>query len=115
MAIGYLFGFLVFYIKKEPEKLFFKNTNILYTLSDDQKIPIEIGTVRETFFVSCFKNIYYSNIGDFIADGIIYEVGGKNKKFEQIKNIEKSYLAIDVDTTTNKFKVPLWMFGLVDV
>jgi len=98
---------------KKPEKIFFKNTNILYTLSSDQKIAIDIGTVRETFFVNCFKDIYYSDIGDFKVADTIFEIGGKNKKFEQIKGIEKSFLAIDIDTTTNKYKVPLWMFGLV--
>ena len=96
---------------KKPEKLYFQNTNILYTLSYDQKIDTNIGTLRETFFVNTFKEIYYSDIGDFVSDGIIYEVGGKNKNFTQIKDIEKSYLVIDVDTTTHKHKIPLWLFG----
>ena len=98
---------------KKPEKLYFQNTNILHTLATDQKIEIDIGTVRETFFVNCFENIFYSDIGDFVSDGIIYEVGGKGKNFTQVKDIEKSYLAIDVDTTTHKHKIPLWMFGFM--
>lgn len=99
---------------KKPQKLYFKNTNILYALSTDQKIATDIGTVRETFFASCFKEIYYSDIGDFKVDDTIYEVGGKNKDFTQIKGVKESYLAIDIDTTTHKHKVPLWMFGMVD-
>ena len=98
---------------RKPEKLYFKNTNILYTLCCDQKIEVDIGTVRETFFVNSFKEIYYSDIGDFIVDDIIFEIGGKNKNFSQIKDIEKSYLAIDVDTTTHKNKIPLWLFGFL--
>jgi predicted AAA+ superfamily ATPase len=98
---------------KKPQKLYFQNTNILYTLASDQKIAIDIGTIRETFFVNCFKDIYYSDIGDFMADGVIYEVGGKGKNFIQVKDIEKSYLAIDADTTTHKHKIPLWMFGFL--
>jgi len=98
---------------KKPEKLYFQNTNILHTLASDQKISIDIGTIRETFFVNSFKEIYYSDIGDFVVDGLIFEIGGKGKSFGQIKGIDKSYLAIDVDTTTHKYKVPLWMFGFL--
>jgi len=98
---------------KKPAKLFFRNTNILYVLSDDLQIPVEIGTVRETYFVSCFNNIYYSDIGDFKVKNTIYEVGGKNKKFTQIKDIENSYLALDIDSSANKHKIPLWLFGFL--
>lgn len=98
---------------KKPEKIYFKNTNILQTISNDLKIAIDIGTIRETYFVSCFKEIYYSDIGDFKVDEYIFEVGGKNKNFTQIKNIENSFLALDIDTSTNKSKVPLWVFGFL--
>lgn len=100
---------------KKPEKLYFQNTNILHTLANDQKIGIDIGTVRETFFINSFKNIYYSDIGDFVVDGIIFEVGGKGKNFTQIKDLSNSYLVIDVDTTTHKHKIPLWMIGFVQI
>ncbi|MCK5788341.1 MAG: hypothetical protein KAH32_05055 [Chlamydiia bacterium] len=43
----------------------------------------------------------------------IFEVGGKNKDFSQIKDVEKSFLALDIDFTTNDRKIPLWMFGLL--
>ncbi len=64
---------------------------LLYTFADEFGVEVDIGTVRETFFVSCFESIYYSDVGDFIADGIIYEVGGKNKKFKQIKDVKDSF------------------------
>jgi len=98
---------------KKPEKIFFRNTNILYTLCNDQKLTTDIGTIRETFFVNSFEDIFYSDIGDFRVGNTIYEVGGKNKKFSQIKGVKNSYLAIDIDTTINKNKIPLWMFGLI--
>lgn len=98
---------------KKPSKIYFKNTNILYTLSHDLKISVEIGTVRETFFVNSFSNIFYSNIGDFRVGEYIVEIGGKNKNFNQIKDIEKSFLVIDADSTTNKRKIPLWLFGMM--
>ena len=98
---------------KKPAKIFFKNTNILYALGADLKIPVEIGTVRETYFASCFKDIYYSDIGDFKVDKYIFEVGGKGKDFKQIKNIEDSFLAVDTDSTFNNKKIPLWLFSFI--
>ena len=100
-------------ISKKPEKLLFGNTNLLYTFADEFGVEVDIGTVRETFFASCFDTIYYSDIGDFSVDGYIFEIGGKNKKFTQIKDTNKSYLVIDTDYTMEKNKIPLWLFGLL--
>ena len=98
---------------RKPEKLFFSNTNLLYAVSNDVGIPTEIGTVRETYFVNSFKNTYYSDIGDFVVNDCIFEVGGKNKDFSQIKDIPHSYLALDVDASVNKRKIPLWLFSFI--
>lgn len=100
-------------ISKKPDKLLFANTNLLYTFADEFGVEVDIGTVRETFFVSCFETIYYSDIGDFVADGIIYEIGGKNKSFSQVRDIPNSYVVIDTDYSMEKNKIPLWMFGFL--
>ena len=91
----------------------FGNTNLLYTYANEFGIEVNIGTIRETFFASCFDTIYYSDIGDFKVDENIYEVGGKNKDFKQIKDIQNSYLVIDTDYTMEKNKIPLWLFGFL--
>jgi len=101
-------------LSKKPQKLLFSNTNILYSYSDKFNIEADIGTIRETFFTSCFDNIFYSDIGDFKVDDFIFEVGGKNKKFTQIKDIENSFLVVDIDFTTTDKKIPLWLFSFVD-
>jgi len=101
-------------VSKKPEKLLFSNPNILYTYADDFGIEVDIGTVRETFFVSSFKTIYYSDIGDFRVDKYIFEVGGENKSFKQIKDVENSFLVIDTDYTMEERKIPLWLFGLME-
>lgn len=97
----------------KPEKLYLNNTNIFYTFSIESKI----GTIRETFFVSQLKHLYnieVSNKGDFIIDNkYTFEVGGENKSFHQIKDIENSYLIIDTDRTENNAKIPLWLFGFL--
>lgn len=54
------------------------------------------------------------NQGDLIVDGRwLFKVGGKNKGFKQIKDIEDSYVVSDdIDVGHNK-KIPLWIFGLL--
>jgi len=101
-------------ISKKPEKLLFSNTNILYSYAHEFDKEVEIGTVRETFFVNCFENIFYSDVGDFKVGDYIFEVGGKNKSFKQIKDVENSYVVADIDYTVNDKKIPLWLFGFLD-
>lgn len=97
----------------KPEKLYLNNTNIFYTFSSESKI----GTIRETFFVSMLKhlhNIEISAKGDFLIDSkYTFEIGGVNKSFEQIKDLENSYLVIDTDSSQNPKKIPLWLFGFL--
>ncbi|MFK5975166.1 MAG: AAA family ATPase [Sulfurovum sp.] len=97
----------------KPEKLYLNNTNIFYSFVSESKI----GTIRETFFVSMLKHIHTIEIadkGDFLIDNkYSFEVGGENKKFNQIKDIENSYLVIDTDSTQNPNKIPLWLFGFL--
>lgn len=101
-------------ISKKPDKLLFGNTNILYTYANEFGVEVDIGTVRETFFANCFDTIYYSDIGDFKVKDYIFEIGGKNKNFKQIKDIKNSFLVIDTDYSMEKNKIPLWLFGLMD-
>ena len=100
-------------ISKKPQKLLFANTNILYAYADKTDMALDVGVVRETFFVNCFNKIYYSDIGDFVVDDNIFEVGGKNKTFKQIQDINNSFLAVDIDFTSNDKKIPLWLFGFL--
>lgn len=97
----------------KPEKLYLENTNLLYAMSNHA----EIGTVRETFFVNQLKEsheISYTDKGDFKINGTyIFEVGGRNKTFKQIKDIPNSFLAIDDCESGYGNKIPLWMFGLM--
>jgi hypothetical protein len=99
---------------RKPQKLLFANTNILFSYAKKYEIELDTGTLRETFFVNCFENIFYSDIGDFKVDDYIFEVGGKGKDFSQIKNAPLSFLALDIDFTTNDKKIPLWLFGFLN-
>lgn len=100
-------------LSKKPQKLLFANTNILYSYSHKFNIEVDMGTARETFFTSCFDAIFYSDIGDFKVGDSIFEVGGKNKTFRQIKDIKNSFLVIDTDFSATAKKIPLWLFGFL--
>ncbi len=97
----------------KPEKLFFNNTNLFYCFGQEP----DIGTIRETFFVSQLKQsekVECSAKGDFVVNGKqIFEIGGEGKSFNQIKDIDNSYLIIDTDSTENEKKIPLWLFGFL--
>ena len=97
----------------KPEKLYLNNTNMFYAFLSEGNI----GTIRETFFVSQLKEehrIETTTKGDFIINNkYTFEIGGNNKSFKQIKDINDSYLVIDTDSTENPKKIPLWLFGFL--
>jgi hypothetical protein len=46
-----------------------------------------------------------------VIDAYTIEIGGTNKKFSQIKDIEKSYVVKgDIETGYGN-NIPLWLFG----
>lgn len=44
---------------------------------------------------------------------MIFEIGGKNKNYDQIKDIPNSYLVVDDTEIGYSHRIPLWMFGLL--
>ena len=101
-------------ISKKPAKLYFGNPNLLYIFSNEFGVDVDIGLIRETFFINIFREIFYSDIGDFRVGDYIFEIGGKAKSFKQIKDIKGSYLVVDTDYEVNKNRIPLWIFGLLE-
>ncbi|MEA3522210.1 MAG: AAA family ATPase [Campylobacterota bacterium] len=98
---------------QKPAKIYLHNTNLLFAYCTKS----EIGTTRETFFANQVSAKYPLNIskqGDFIVDGrFTVEVGGKNKSFDQIKDIEMSFVAADGIELGSGNKIPLWLFGFL--
>ncbi len=104
----------------KAEKIYLANTNLMYT-----KEP-NIGNLRETFFINQLDNyyknkqilnddgIYASKIGDFYCEEkYTFEVGGKNKGFEQIKDLANSFVVSDNIEIGFGNKIPLWIFGFL--
>ena len=98
---------------QKPDKLYLSNTNLFPALCNNS----DIGTIRETFFASVISyrySIYYVNKGDFLVDEkYTFEIGGKNKGFEQIKDIPNSFVVSDGIELGFKNRIPLWLFGFL--
>lgn len=96
-----------------PDKIYINNPTMMYALSP----KVDIGTLRETFFynqLSQSHEVRYPKAGDFLVDRKhLFEVGGKGKNFDQIKDIPDSYLAVDNTEVGHGNRIPLWMFGLL--
>ena len=97
----------------KPAKLYLDNPNLTYTFC----LHPDIGVVREQFFVNMLKvtnKINYSKQGDFLVDEkYIFEIGGKNKSFNQIKDLPNSYVVSDDIEVGFGNKIPLWLFGFL--
>jgi len=96
---------------EKPEKIYLDNTNLLFTSKAN------IGTVRETFFMNQLSKehtLIAPKSGDFLLDErLTFEVGGKNKSFKQIKDMNHSYVASDEIERGFGNRVPLWLFGFL--
>jgi len=96
---------------EKPEKIYLDNTNLL-NIAD-----ANIGTVRETFFLNITSKeheVTYPKKGDFLIDNqYLFEIGGKNKSFNQIKDIENSFVVADDIEVGAGNKIPLWLFGFL--
>lgn len=97
-----------------PDKIYCNNPNIMAALVEHPNK----GCVRETFFINQLRvaghEVSYPPAGDFLVDGKwLFEVGGKNKTFDQIANIKDSFLAVDNTEVGWGNRIPLWMFGLL--
>ena len=97
----------------KPEKVYLENTNLMHALTGN----VDRGNDRETFFANQLKEghqLAFSGKGDFLIDGrYIIEVGGKNKTFDQIKDLPDSFIASDDIEFGHGHRIPLWLFGFL--
>jgi predicted AAA+ superfamily ATPase len=97
----------------KPDKIYLNNTNLIASYCNNS----EIGTIRETFFANQLNNSHKINIpkkGDFLVDDTYtFEIGGKNKSFKQIKDLDNSFVISDEIEIGSGNKIPLWLFGFL--
>jgi len=108
----------------KPAKIYLANTNLAFAYCSSP----EIGTIREIFFVNQMQNylllsknrsflddqLLATKKGDFLVKNrYTFEIGGKNKSFEQIADIPNSFVVADDIEVGVGNKVPLWLFGFL--
>ena len=97
----------------KPDKIYLNNTNLHSAYCNDHNI----GTARELFFASMLRvhhSIEIPKKGDFLVDEkFLFEIGGKNKSFKQIKDMSNSYVVSDDIEVGSGNKIPLWLFGFL--
>lgn len=100
----------------KPEKVYLNNPNLIYVLNVDDA-SVNIGNVRETFFFNQLNVRHDVNLpktGDFLINKeYTFEVGGKGKSFNQIRDLKNSFIAADDIEIGIGNKIPLWLFGLI--
>lgn len=99
---------------QKPMKVFLENTNLMYLLAKENT---NTGNLRETFFanqVSYQNSINFIEQTDFLVnEKFKFEIGGKNKMNEQIKDLEDSFLVLDNIEIGRERTIPLWLFGFL--
>ncbi len=100
-------------IFSKPAKLYLNNPNLNNCYCQES----EIGTIREEFFLDMLSidhTFSYPKQGDFLVNNrYLFEIGGKNKGFKQIKNMNNSFVVADDIEIGFGNKIPLWLFGFL--
>lgn len=95
------------------EKVYLNNTNLMYLLASEN---IEIGNVRETFFLSATnmtERVFASTISDFQIGEYTFEVGGKKKGKKQLAEAKYGIVVRDDIEYASPAVIPLFAFGLL--
>ena len=98
----------------KPEKVYLHHPNLSYAIAPQN---VDIGNLRETFILNQLQyahKVEASSAGDFLVnDKYTLEVGGSNKGFKQIANLENSFVVADNIEYGSGNKIPLWLFGFM--
>jgi len=104
---------------RSPEKIFLDNPTLLHALCDALGQEADPGTVRELVFVCLLDDAGYrvfgrKKRGDFTVEKTVFEIGGRNKKNRQIRNMDQpSFLVKDGVLAGGKRTIPLHLFGFL--
>lgn len=102
---------------RRPEKIFLDNTNLHYAINGQIDANIDIGSIRELFFIQAVthsnRGVFHSKQGDYLVDGVTFEIGGRNKTTKQIRDVDSSFV-VKADVLTSRLReIPLLMFGFL--
>ena len=94
------------------DKVYLDNPNLIFVLGSEEA---NIGNVRETFFFNQLRvnqDVITSSAADFQIGKYTFEVGGKNKKQKQLKNVTDGFVVKDDIETGYLNVLPLWTLGI---
>ena len=94
------------------EKIYLDNPNLIYVLGQENT---NVGNVRETFFMNQMRvrhDVISSRQADFRIGDYTFEIGGRGKGQQQIRNVERSFVVKDDIESGYGNVIPLWAFGL---
>ena len=104
-------------LARKPQRIYIQDPNLLGVLHHQLMSERDQGALRETFFVNQLQGllkITTSERGDFLLnDKYTVEIGGKDKGFDQIKEIKDAYVAADRMEIGAGKKIPLYLFGML--
>lgn len=99
---------------EKPDKIFLENTNLMYMFDD---VQTDVGNVRETFAFNqlshAHKVLFFEQSDFFVDKKYTFEVGGKNKKRRQIKDVSDSYILADNIEYGTERRIPIWLLGFL--
>lgn len=103
---------------RKPSKILLNNTNLIHTLQQYLGQQPSKGMERELFFIQSLQNadieIFYSKQADYRTRQMIFEIGGRNKTRDQLREVEEpSYLVKDNILHALKGEIPLFLFGFL--
>jgi predicted AAA+ superfamily ATPase len=101
---------------KKPEKILLNNTTLHSVINVLLGENNQIGTQRELFFLQSTMNaglsVFASQFSDFQINNYLFEIGGKNKTSQQIRNTKlQAFLVKDDILVGNANTIPLFYFG----
>jgi predicted AAA+ superfamily ATPase len=94
------------------EKIYLENTNLMFAISEKAN---DIGNRRETFFLNQMRinhEVSSSKIVDFQVEDFLFEIGGKSKSMQQIKDLDQAFIVKDDIEFGYQNILPLWTFGM---
>jgi predicted AAA+ superfamily ATPase len=104
-------------LARKPQKVFINDPNLLWVLHSQLMSQEAQGALRETFFINQLKyhvKVTASEKGDFLVnDKYVFEIGGKGKTFNQVKDVGDAYIAADRIEIGAGNKIPLYLFGML--
>lgn len=103
---------------RKPSKILLNNTNLIHALTQFLGQPLSKGLERELFFIETLENagieVFFSKQADYRTRHHVFEIGGKNKTRDQLKDVQElSFLVKDDILSCRKGEIPLFLLGFL--